>query len=334
MDLNILWFILVGVLFVGFFFLEGFDYGVGTLLPFLGKNDEERRIMINSIGPFWDGNEVWMITAGGAIFAAFPHWYSTLFSGFYLALFLMLVALIFRAVAFEFRSKDDNPLWRRMWDGALCFGSVVPALLWGIAIANLLRGVPIDPSMEFVGSFWSLFSPYTVVSGLAFVLLFAFHGALFLTLKVEQPVLGRAQKIAKPLGLMAIIAVVAMALLIFVETDLFQKAGAVVALGLAAVTLTLAYLFTNGKKFAKAFVSTSLTIGLTTVAIFWGLFPRVMVSSLSPDWSLTIYNASSSQNTLTVMTIVALSLVPVILAYQIWSYWIFRKRVSVKDLEY
>lgn len=334
MDLTTLWFILVAVLFAVFFFLEGFDYGVGMLFPFLSKKDQERRVLISSIGPFWDGNEVWMITAGGAIFAAFPLWYSTLFSGLYLALFLLLVALILRGVAFEFRSKDDHPLWRKSWDGALWFGSALPPLLWGVAVANLLRGLPIDQTFHFTGSFWDLFSPYTVISGLAFVLLFAFHGALFLTLRLEDQLLTGAKGIARRLALPTVLAVVAMAILIYVETDLFTKVPAVIALALAALALIAALVLTRMRKYLLAFAATAGTIILSTAAIFCGLFPRVMVSSLNPDWSLTIYNASSTTGSLRVMTIVALCLVPVIIAYQAWSYWVFRKRVNAKQLEY
>lgn len=334
MDLNILWFLLVGVLFSGFFFLEGFDYGAGILLPFVGKTDTERRMVFNAIGPFWDGNEVWMLTAGGAIFAAFPHWYSTLFSGFYLALFLMLLALIVRGVSFEFRSKDDNPTWRALWDWCLWFGSLVPALLWGVAVANLIRGVPIDANMQFVGNFFSLLSPFTVATGVAFVLLFAYHGALFLNLRLRGELQRRVQQLTPRLGIAAIVTVVIMAGLLLVETDILGSPISLVTLALAAVALVLSYVMAAGGKFGRAFVATALTIVFTVATVFTGLFPRVMVSSLDPTWSLTIYNASSSQTTLTVMTIVALILVPIVLAYQVWAYWIFRKPVDVKDLEY
>jgi len=203
MELNILWFILVGVLFTGFFFLEGFDYGVGMLLPFIGKNDVERRIVINTIGPFWDGNEVWMITAGGALFAAFPHVYATMFSGFYMALFLMLVALILRGVAIEFRSKDESSKWRSTWDWMIFIGSTLPALLWGVAITNLIQGIPINSKMQYAGTFFDLLSPYTLVGGVAFLLVFLFHGALFLTLRVEGELIERSRKAAVKIGLLA-----------------------------------------------------------------------------------------------------------------------------------
>ncbi len=204
MDLSTLWFILVGVLFTGFFFLEGFDYGVGILMPFLGKMDEERRIILNTIGPVWDANEVWLITAGAAMFAAFPNWYATLFSGFYLALFLMLVALIVRAVAIEFRSKDKNPRWRTLWDWCIFFGSFVPALLWGVAMANIIRGVPIDANMEYVGGFFNLLNPYALLGGLAGLALFTLHGATFLSLRTEGELRQRVEALAKRLWPLAL----------------------------------------------------------------------------------------------------------------------------------
>ena len=209
MDLTVVWFGLITVLFIGFFVLEGFDYGVGMLLPFLGKNDVERRMIINTIGPVWDGNEVWMITAGGALFAAFPHVYATMFSSFYLALFLMLLALIGRGVAFEFRSKDESPVWRNTWDWLIFFGSAVPAFLWGVAVTNLLQGIMIDERMIYVGTFGDLLSPYTIVGGLTFVLVFLFHGAMFLTLKTEAYLVLRARNAAVICGALAIVSFVA-----------------------------------------------------------------------------------------------------------------------------
>ena len=334
MDLNILWFILITVLFAGFFFFEGFDYGVGVLLPFLGKNDTERRIVINTIGPVWDGNEVWLITAGGALFAAFPHWYATLFSGFYLALFLILVALIIRGVAFEFRSKDLSPRWRSTWDMMIFLGSALSAILWGVAVTNILRGVPIDANMHFTGNFFTLLSPYTILGGITTFLLFALHGALYLSLKTEGVVLKRAERVTKTLGLITIPVLVALAIMTYTQTDLFNSTGAISVLFLSAGSLIVTNPFTRAKRYGRAFIANSLTIISLTVAIFWGLFPRVMVSSLNPEWSLTIYNASSSPYTLKVMTIVALTMVPIVLAYQGWTYWVFRKRVTPKELHY
>jgi cytochrome d ubiquinol oxidase subunit II len=334
MDLNALWFVLITVLFIGYFFLEGFDYGVGILLPFLGKDDGERRVLINTIGPFWDGNEVWLLTAGGAIFAAFPHWYATLFSGFYLALFLMLLALIVRGVAFEFRSKDDRPFWRSLWDWLIFAGSLLPALLWGVAITNLIRGVPINEQMQYVGTFWHLLSPYTLTGGLVTLLLFTLHGALFLALKTRGELEERARRAAVRVGAVAVPALVLLVFLSYSQIGLAGRAGAAVASWGAVVFLLAAYWLSRTGRYGLAFVSNGLAIVFSTVAFFSALFPRVMVSSLNPKWSLTIYNASSSPYTLKVMTIVALILVPVVLLYQGWTYWVFRHRVGKEHLEY
>lgn len=337
MDLNTIWFILIAVLFIGFFFLEGFDYGVGILLPFLGKEDKERRAIINSIGTFWDGNEVWMLTAGGAMFAAFPNWYATLFSGFYLALVVMLLALIARGVAFEYRSKKDDPVWRNRWDWVIFVGSFVPALLWGVAISNLIRGVPIDDKMNFTGNFFTLLNPYSLIGGVASLLLFTLHGSIFLTLKLTDSLLERARKVANKLWLPATVVLFAYVILGYFDTDMFSKLGVnpgAVPIIAGLAILSVGYLLKIQKE-GWAFVMTGITIAFSTITVFMGLFPRVMVSSTNPDWSLTIYNASSSPYTLKVMTIVAVIFVPVVLAYQAWSYWIFRKRVSTKQkLEY
>jgi cytochrome d ubiquinol oxidase subunit II len=337
MDLNTIWFILIAVLFVGFFFLEGFDYGVGILLPFLGKEDRERRAIINSIGTFWDGNEVWMLTAGGAMFAAFPNWYATLFSGFYLALVVMLLALIARGVAFEYRSKKDDPVWRNRWDWVIFVGSFVPALLWGVAISNLIRGVPIDDKMNFTGNFFTLLNPYSLIGGVASLLLFTLHGSIFLTLKLTDSLLERARKVANKLWLPATVVLFAFVILGYFDTDMFSKLGVnpgAVPIIAGLAILSVGYLLKIQKE-GWAFVMTGITIAFSTITVFMGLFPRVMVSSTNPDWSLTIYNASSSSYTLKVMTIVAVIFVPIVLAYQAWSYWIFRKRVSTKQkLEY
>ena len=336
MDLNTLWFILIGVLFTGFFILEGFDYGVGILVPFLGKEDRERRQIINTIGPFWDANEVWVITAGGAMFAAFPHWYATMFSGFYLALFLMLVALIVRGVAFEFRSKDKHPRWRKAWDWAVFFGSAVPALLWGVAMANLLKGVPIDADKHFVGGFFDLLNPYTLIAGLASLTVFMTHGAIFLNLKTTGVVRERAQTMTKKIGPIATVMVFGFILATYFLTDFVDHLGVnpglvpIMALG----SLLAAGWLIHREQMGWAFVTTCATILFSTVTIFIALFPRVMVSSLNPEWSLTVYNASSSPYTLKIMSIVALIFVPIVLVYQAWTYWVFRHRVTLENLEY
>lgn len=337
MDLNTLWFVLIGVLFTGFFFLEGFDYGVGTLLPFLGKTDQERRMIVNTIGPVWDGNEVWMVTAGGAMFAAFPHWYATLFSGFYLALVVMLLALILRGVAFEFRSKDDNPRWRRTWDMAIFFGSAVPALLWGVAMTNIVRGVPIDASMTYVGGFFNLLNPYALIGGLASLFVFTLHGACFLALKLGSGLEDRARALAMKMWWPAVIFLILFVVGAYVETDIYDRLGinpGVVPLA-ALATLLAAGPLLRQKHEGWAFVMTGIAIAFSTVTIFLTLFPRVMVSSIDDAFSLTIYNASSSPYTLTAMSIVAAFFVPIVLVYQAWSYWVFRKRITTETkLEY
>jgi len=337
MDLNTLWFMLIGVLFTGFFFLEGFDYGVGMLLPFLGRSDTERRVIINTIGPVWDGNEVWMITAGGAMFAAFPHWYATFFSGFYLALVLMLLALIVRGVAFEFRSKVEDPRWRRLWDGCIFFGSAVPALLWGVAFANLVRGVPIDADMHYVGGFFNLLNPFALVGGLATVSIFLLHGAVFLSLKTGGGLDERARRAARNVWFPAVLFLVLFVILAYFQTDLAARLGinpGVVPITAVAALLAARWFVGQGRS-GWAFILTGTSIAFTTASLFLIMFPRVMISSLDPEWSLTIYSASSSPHTLKLMTIVALALVPVVLVYQGWTYWIFRQRVTAEShLEY
>lgn len=337
MDLNTVWFILIAVLFTGFFFLEGFDYGVGILLPLLGRDDTERRVVVNTIGPVWDGNEVWMITAGGALFAAFPHYYATLFSGFYLALVLMLLALILRGVAFEFRSKHDLPGWRAFWDWSIFGGSLVPALLWGVAMANVVRGVPIDADKHYVGGFFNLLNPYALLGGLAAVALFALHGANYLTLKTGGGMEERARGLARRLWWPALLLVLAFGALGYWQTDAVQRLGVNPGVMPVFGVLALAAIrYTAGRSLdGWSFVLSAVTIVLGTATLFMALFPRLIVSSLDPDFSLTIYNASSSPYTLKVMTIVALSLVPFVLVYQAWTYWIFRQRLTVEsELEY
>jgi cytochrome bd ubiquinol oxidase subunit II len=337
MDLNTLWFLLIGVLFTGYFILEGFDFGVGILLPFLGKSDAERRRIINTIGPVWDGNEVWILTGGGAIFAAFPHWYATLFSGFYLALLLMLLALIVRGVAFEFRSKDRSPTWRSTWDWMIFVGSLLPALLWGVALANLLKGTPIDETKTFTGGFLDLLSPYTLIAGLASLTLFTTHGAIFLNLKSADPIRARALAVTRKVGPAATVLLLLFAVGTYVWTDAFTRVGlnpGLVPL-LALGSLLAAGALIHRERMGWGFVMTTLTILFTTATLFVSLYPRVMVSSLNPDWSLTVYNASSTPYTLTVMSIVAAIFVPIVLAYQAWTYWVFRHRITAETkLEY
>jgi len=330
MILNTIWFILVTFLFTGFFFLEGFDYGVGILLPFLGKKDEERRAIINTIGPFWDGNEVWMITAGGAMFASFPHVYATLFSGFYLALVLMLVALILRGVAFEYRSLREDPVWRSRWDWAIFIGSLLPALLWGVVVGNLMRGFAIDADMNYWGGLIPLLNPYSILGGLVFVALFTMHGANFLVLKTEGDIIGRAKDVSFKAWIAATVLTVIFLIWSLFETDILTNPGVngLIPALLAAVALLLSGWFNRKRKDGWAFITGSLTVVFATIMVFMGLFPRILISSLDPTFSLTIQNAAASPYALKVMTIVAVIFLPFVLIYQIWTYRVFRHRVK------
>ncbi|MBN1680454.1 MAG: cytochrome d ubiquinol oxidase subunit II [Anaerolineae bacterium] len=337
MDLQDLWFVLISVLFIGFFFLEGFDYGAGILLPFIARKDSERRVVINTIGPVWDANEVWMITAGGALFAAFPHWYATLFSGFYLALVLILLALILRGVAFEFRSKEDDPRWRRTWDWAIFIGSVIPALLWGVAFGNLVKGVPINAAMDFTGDFFDLLSPYTLICGLASFAVFTLHGALFLSLKTDGVIRRRAETLAQQIWLPVVGIAVVLAIANYAYIDIFDTVGVnpgVMPVTSAVTLLSVGY-YLRKKQFGWAFVLLGLTILFSVATFFWFLHPNVMVSSTNEAFNLTVENAASSEKTLETMTIVTLILLPFVLLYLGWSYWVFRKRITADSpLEY
>ncbi|MBN8217427.1 MAG: cytochrome d ubiquinol oxidase subunit II [Spirochaetes bacterium] len=337
MDLNTLWYILIAVLFAGFFVLEGFDYGVGILLPFVGKTDLDRRLVLNSIGPVWDANEVWMLTAGGAMFAAFPGWYASLFSGFYLALVLMLVALIIRGVAFEFRSKHDHPRWRSLWDLAIFIGSFVPALLWGVVMGNLIRGVAVDANQDYVGGFWALLNPFALLGGVASVLVFALHGALFLGLKTTGTLQERVRGLYWRIWVPTAAVIFGVILASYFVTDRLARLGVNPGYGpvLALGGILAAGWAARAGREGWGFLFTTVSIVFAVVTVAVALFPNVLFSSLNPEWSLTIYNTSSSPYTLKVMTIVALTMVPIVLAYLAWTYWVFRKRVSSEThLEY
>lgn len=329
--LQILWLILIAILWVGFFFLEGFDFGVGMLLPFLSKKDDERRAILNTIGPHWDANEVWLITAGGATFAAFPHWYATLFSGFYLALFLLLIGLILRGVAFEFRSKNTNPRWRSFWDRCIFIGSLLPAFLFGVAFANMAKGVPIDENMMYTGNLLTLLNPYGLLGGIALVSVFLLHGANFLNLKLKGNLQKRAHDFSRKLWVFAFVLMLILMVATVIFTDVYSRRGfiSIITPLMALVMLLLSRYFMGQKRAGWTFITTAITIVLTPVTFFMVMFPRVMVSSLNPAFSLTIYNASSSPYTLKVMTIVALIFIPIVLVYQIWTYYIFRQRIKV-----
>jgi cytochrome d ubiquinol oxidase subunit II len=331
-SLQILWFLLIAILWIGFYFLEGFDFGVGMLLPFLGRKDVERRAIINTIGSVWDGNEVWLLTAGGATFAAFPHWYATMFSGFYLALFLLLIGLILRGISFEYRSKDANRGWRQRFDWMIAIGSFLASFLLGAAFANLARGVPIDENMMYTGNLFTLLNPYGLIGGLATVAVFVLHGANFLGLKLEGELRERVHELSKKIYWAAVVITTLLLFATYFYTDIMRKLG--VNPGATPIASYLALLatlfFINRKREGWAFIMTSLHIVLTQVTFFMLMFPRVMISSTDPAYSLTIYNASSSQYTLTVMSIVALIFVPIVLAYQGWSYYMFRKRITAE----
>jgi cytochrome bd ubiquinol oxidase subunit II len=328
--LQIVWFLLIAALWIGFFFLEGFDFGVGMLLPFLGKNDEERRAIVNTIGPVWDVNEVWLIMAVTAMFAVFPGWYATMFSGFYLAMFLIVVGLILRGISFEYRSKDSRPQWRSRFDGMIAVGSFMNSFLFGILFSDLLGGVPIDQNMMYAGGPFSWITPYGLIGGLTMVSVFLLHGANFLTLKLEDDMRERARAAARFLYSFAAIMVLALAIATYIFTDITVKIGIDPGiLPIASVVFLLVTIyFINRKMEGWAFVMTGLNIILTQVAFFTLMFPRLMISSLNPAWSLTISNVSASPYALGVMSVISLVFIPVVMAYEGWSYYIFRKRVK------
>ena len=325
MTLPEFWFTLVGFLFCGYFLLEGFDFGVGMLLPILGRDDAERRVLINTIGPVWDGNEVWLLVAGGATFAAFPEWYATLFSGFYLPLLLILVALIVRGLAFEYRHQRPEASWVARWDLALIIGSFVPALLWGVAFANIVRGVPLDADHEFTGSLLTLLNPYALLGGLVTLGLFTLHGAFFLALKTEGDVRVRANALAKRIA--PAVVVVAAVFLIWTQVRDGRVTSWILTLAAAVVLLGAIVASWRGRE-GWAFIGTGVTIALAVAALFATLYPDVLPSTTDPAYSLNTTNAASTHYTLTVMTWVAVLLTPVVMLYQGYTYWVFRRRIS------
>jgi cytochrome d ubiquinol oxidase subunit II len=331
MDLQNLWFVLIAVLWSGYFLLEGFDFGVGMLLPFLPRDDEERSQMFQTIGPVWDGNEVWLVTAGGATFAAFPAWYATMFSGLYIALLAVLFFLIIRVISFEWRSKSTSPGWRKVWLWANAVGSFGASMIWGVGLANLLYGTPINSSGDFDGTFWDLFNGYTVLAGLAVVAIFAFHGATFLTLRTQGDLLERAGRAARRLSLLA--AVLGAAFLIWTVVVAVDRNDKNVfppvlpaAIGIAALVLAVAFLHLRRQFWA--FTMTGLGTIAVVVTLFTSLYPRVMVSSTDFANSLTVSGSASAHYTLAVMSIVALIFVPLVLLYQGWTYHVFRHRIG------
>ena len=329
MELTTVWFALIAVLWVGYFCLEGFDFGVGMLLPVLARDDTERRVMINTVGPVWDGNEVWVLVAGGATFAAFPEWYATLFSGFYLPLLLILVALIVRGLSFEYRHKRPDAAWQGRWDLALIIGSFVPALLWGVAFANIVAGVPIDADKEFTGNLFTLLNPFGLLGGLVTLTLFAAHGAMFVALKTDGDIRHRARDLAVRIG--AVAAVLAVVFLVWTQSRTGTLGSAVVFV-VAALALVGGLVAARADREGWAFTGTFVTIGLAVIGLFLALFPDVMPSTTDAAYSLTTTNAAATAYTLEVMTWVAVVFTPIVLGYQAWTYWIFRKRISVHHI--
>ncbi|MFF7355106.1 MULTISPECIES: cytochrome d ubiquinol oxidase subunit II [Streptomyces] len=329
MELHDVWFVLIAVLWTGYFFLEGFDFGVGILTKLLARNRPERRVLINTIGPVWDGNEVWLLTAGGATFAAFPEWYATLFSGFYLPLLVILVCLIVRGVAFEYRAKRPEENWQRNWETAIFWTSLIPAFLWGVAFGNIVWGVKIDQRFEYVGSVWDLFTPYALLGGLVTLTLFTFHGAVFTALKTVGDIRGRARKLALWVGLVT--TVVALGFLLWTQ-DHSGNDKSLVALVVAVAALMAALVANQFGREGWAFALSGVTIVAAVAMLFLSLFPNVMPSTLNGDWSLTVTNASSSRYTLKIMTWLAAIATPLVLLYQSWTYWVFRKRIGTQHL--
>jgi cytochrome d ubiquinol oxidase subunit II len=329
MQLHDFWFLLIAVLWSGYFFLEGFDFGVGMLLPFVSRDGVDRRVVINTIGPVWDGNEVWLLTAGGATFAAFPAWYASLFSGFYLALLLILVALIVRGVAFEYRGKHPAARWTSTWDAAIFWGSAVPALLWGVAFANIVRGVPLNADHNFTGNLFTLLNPYGLLGGVTTLSLFALHGAIFLTLKATGDVRAQAAAAAKRIAPVTVVA--AAGFLLWTEISYGKASSAIVAAVAAVALLSAVAAMWRGRE-GWAFVLDGAAIVGAVAALFIALYPNVLPSSTDAAGTLTVTNASSTHYTLTVMSWVAVIFTPIVLAYQSWTYWVFRKRISRTDI--
>jgi len=331
MGLQVTWFVIVAFFWSGYFVLEGFDFGVGMLLPFLPRTEGERGAMFESIGPVWDGNETWLVVAGGATFAAFPTWYATMFSGYYIALLLVLFFLIVRVVSFEWRDKGATHRWRRAWLWANAVGSFGAPLIWGVGLSALLYGVPLNSKNDFTGTFWDLFHPYTVLAGIAVVLFFCFHGATFLTLRTTGALLERAGRTARLVSIpAALVAAGFMIWTVSVAVDRNDKnvyppvLPAIIAIALLLAAVAFIWLGRSG----LAFTATALGIASAVATLFTSLYPRVMVSSPNFGNSLTISNASSAHYTLLVMTVVAAIATPVILLYQGWTYHVFRGRVG------
>jgi len=335
MEFQIIWFILWGVLWAVYFMLDGFDFGVGMLHSFIGKNEAEKSLAMKTIGPVWDGNEVWLITAGGATFAAFPTTYALMFSYLYSALLIILFALILRGVAIEFRGKGESAVWKKVWDLAIFGGSFIPSLLFGVAFGNIFKGLPMD-AQEYHGTLFTLLNPYGLLTGIFFVLLFLVHGSLWLSIKTKGDVKTRSEQLAGKMWY--VLAIVAVCFLIYTSfaTDLYNNFIIMplwFIIPILAVTSLLSIKIFAGKKlFVAAFYSSCILIVMVTFTGIVGLYPNLIPSNIDAQYSLTIFNSSSSPYTLKIMTIVAMIFVPIVIAYQIWIYRIFRHKLSTSDI--
>jgi cytochrome bd ubiquinol oxidase subunit II len=325
------WFIVIAVLWTGFFILEGFDFGVGMLHNAVGGDDAGRRAAINTIGPLWDGNEVWLIVAGAAMFAAFPGWYATMFSGLYLALALLLAALIVRGVAFEYRGKRDAARWRRTWDGLLTAGSVLAPFLLGVGLGDLLHGLPINSAQNYTGSFWDLFQPYAVFTGVTFVLVCLLHGATFLGLKTTGDMHERSRQLARRVAPLTAAFVIGFIIWTHVTANRGFFLNVIELLAVLAVLAAVWLVYDRRDGFA--FTATAVTIAACILSIFVDLYPNVMVSSTSKAYNLTVHNTASGAYSLKAMTVVVIVFLPLVLAYQSWTYYVFRKRISASDFQ-
>ena len=333
MDLNTVCYILFILLFIGYLALEGFDYGVGMLLPFLGKTDTQRQAIIRTLAPVWEGNEVWLIAAGAFLFASFPNAYATLFSGMYLALLLIIASLIFRGAAFEFRDKDDSTLWRNFWDWSIFFGGLIPALLWGVALSNLIKGLPIDAQSQFVGTFGDLISLYTLLGGTAFTLLFLVHGIVYLTLKIDALFVPKLIRMGTKLCKAAIGVLVLFGILTFLNTDIGAKLLASLLLFAPILATYLVIINLHYRRFGRCFICSTISVVSLSLSLFGGLFPRIIVSSLDARLSLTIYNSASNPLTLQILSVTMLIVLPLIIAFEVWKYNIFRQRIVLADIQ-
>jgi cytochrome bd ubiquinol oxidase subunit II len=338
MVLESIWFFLWGLLWAVYFMTDGFDLGIGSLLPFLGKTEEDKRVMVNAMGPLWDGNQVWLLSAGGVTFAAFPRVYAVMFSSLYSALMLILFALILRGVAFEFRGKVESPGWRKLWDACIFIGSLAPALLFGVAFANIFQGIPIDQKGVYQGTLFTLLNPYGLIGGVLFVLLFLVHGALWLAAKTEGELQARAAAAAAKIWPVEVVVAVVFLAASYFSTNLYANYMAHPLL-FAVILLTVVALFgirvfLAQRAFFKAWFASALTIVGATFYGVIGLFPNMFPSSMNPAWSLTAHNASSTQLTLTIMLVVVVIFVPIVLAYQAWVYNLFKTKVTLEDLVY